>query len=122
MALENINLTVLFSVISLSIAAVVAITRIYSRKKNPQELPGESFYCKQSEKDVGEIKELAKENAKKSEDLNKITNEMGKEIALLKLGSDNFSKNMEEMKQNNKEVAHRLDTLLKQLMDYMNNG
>lgn len=119
-ALGGLNLTVLFSVITICISSLVAAIQIFKKKRDPIEIPGESLHCIQQKKEMERIEKDVTANNGKTEELKTITNNMEKEIALLKQGSDNMNKSMEEMKQNNREVALRLDDLLRQLMDWMN--
>ena len=118
--LGNINLTVVIAIATVCVSVVAIILNTFKKKKEPIELPGESIYCKQQKIDMERIEKSVEDSSARSEELRKITTGIEKEVALLKQGCDNINKSMEEMKQNNREVALRLDNLLRQLMEWMN--
>lgn len=114
--LENLNLTILFSVIALCLTAL----GIFRRKPKDEELPGKSPACLHNKADFDRMETNAKENTKKIEDLKQLVNDTSREVSILKNQSENTSKNLDEMKQDVKEVASKLDDLLKQLLEWTN--
>jgi len=114
-----VNLTIVASVLIFCLTAATSIIRIWGRGKNAEQYPGKSPYCKQEEDKTTRIEKRLDENKKKMESIQDITLQMEKEVAVLKNETTNMNKTMDEMKQNSKEVAQRLDDLLKQLLEWM---
>ena len=115
----QVNLTLLLSVIAVSLTAMGTLIRVFGRKIKPEELPGGSPHCTQQKENIERIEKATKENSNKHEALKEIANNLEKEVGILKNQSDNVIKNMDEIKQSNKEIATRLDDLLKQLLDWI---
>ena len=115
----HINLTLLLSVITVSLAAMGTLIKVFSKKTKKEELPGSNPHCLQQKEDLDRIENITKENANKHESLREIANNLEKEVGILKNQSDNVVKNIDEIKQSNKEIASRLDDLLKQLLEWM---
>jgi len=101
----------------------------FRKKPKPEELPGNSPICTQKQIDIDKIEKTMKENDGKlekltqcnkqeNENLKQLINDIDKDILILKTQFHNATKDSDEMKQNVKEVATRLDDLLKQLMDW----
>jgi len=130
----NLNLTVIISVTVFCVSTMATIINLFGakraermkekeeakRQKDTSNTPGKSLVCQQHEKNVVRIEDLTKDNTKKIEDAQKIVNEMRTQVATLENDKENMHKTIDEMKDNNKEIARRLDDLLKQLMDWMN--
>lgn len=125
----HVNLTVLLSVITISLTALATLVAIYRKKPKPEELPGQSPLCVQKKADLDRIENIGKENSQKAEKaqeenvkkfdlLRDLINETSKEVGILKTQSENTTKNVDEMKNDIKEVASKLDDLLKQLLDW----
>jgi len=115
----NVNLTLLLAVITVSLAAMGTLIKVFAKKTKKEDSPGGSPHCLQQKENLDRIEETTKENINRYESLRKIVNELEKEVGILKNQSDNIVKNMDEVKQTNKEIASRLDELLKQLLDWM---
>ena len=126
----NINLTLLLSVITVSLATMGTIVAIFKKKPREDEKPGGSPFCKQAQADLerienavkasaAKLENTTKENIEKQEKLRELCNDLGKEVVVLKNESKNNTKNVDEMKQSIQVVATKLDDLLKQLMDWM---
>jgi len=129
----NLNLTVIISVITACVATMATIINIFGtkrsdrikeeeakKKKDPSTLPGNSQTCKQHEKDMNRVETLTKDNKKNLEEAQKIVNQMRTQVATLEKDNENINKSLDEMKDSNKETARKLDDLLRQLMDWMN--
>jgi predicted RNase H-like nuclease (RuvC/YqgF family) len=116
----EVNVTVILSVVAISLSALATLTKIYGKRdQKPDELPGKTPYCEQHKADLMETKNTTKEINIKQENLKQIANDLKNEIGILKNQSENMIKTVDEMKQGNKELALKLDDLLKQLLDWM---
>lgn len=115
----QVNVTLLLAVITVSLAAMGTLIKIFAKEKNPENEPGKNPYCKQSKEESARLDANLKENNKKHEELKQIVNDLKSEVGILKNQSENIVKTTEEMKQYNREIASKLDVLLKQLMDWM---
>jgi len=127
----KLNITIVASILVFCLTTMATILKIFGRKTNPEELPGRSPHCKQQKESLQKIENKTKENEKlveiktnetikKIESLQEITNEIGLAVAVLKNQCNNTEKDIDEIKQSNKEIANRLDDLLKQLLEWMN--
>jgi septal ring factor EnvC (AmiA/AmiB activator) len=122
--LGTVNLTVIFSVISICLAAMGALIKIFgpNHKINDENLRN-SPYLIGLEKDIKEkeskLKEEIKDKENKLNGLKEIVNVQHVEVEKLKVESKNSSKSLEELKQDNRDLVQRLDDLLKQFMEYM---
>ena len=110
-----INWGIVISVISVSVAAMVAMIKIFGPKKQvaDEELRKSDY--------VKDIERRAKEAKVKIEELKDIINKNSTEIEKLKIESGHNTKSVEELKQDNRELVQRLDDLLKQILDWVNN-
>lgn len=126
---NDINLTILLSVISVCLAAMGTIIRIYTKPKNKEEMPGSNPHCVHMEekidrleqtqkKDIEKLNNDNKEKENNTKQLKSIVLQLEKEIAILEKESQSQSKTLDEIKSSNRELAKRLDELLKQLMDF----
>jgi septal ring factor EnvC (AmiA/AmiB activator) len=127
----HVNLTVLLTIVTICLTAFGTFVTIFRKKKNPEAQAGTSPYCLQKQADLERIEKDAKENSEKLErvkeennqkidTLRQSVNDNSKEVGILKTQSDNITKGLDEMRQDVKEVASKLDDLLKQLLDWMN--
>lgn len=134
-AAYTINLTLLMSVVTLGLMAMGTLIKIFGpseskpaptpvvEPKNEVKTsfePGEHPNCKQHAKDLERIEKSNLDGLKKEEEITKITNQIEKEIILLKKESETTAKTLDEMRNINKGIVQRLDDLLKQLSDYVN--
>lgn len=130
-----IDWTKVITVISMSLAAMGTLISIFSNKFISEESLRNSNYIK-------EISDLGKENAKKQSELRDyVDTEMGElntslskrisdlrdyvselriEIEKLKSESTNNNRSLEELKRDYRELVQRLDSLLKQLLEWVN--
>jgi len=124
----NINWTLLISVIAVSCASMGTLVAIFRNKTKDDDKPGGSHFCKQHTNEMkriensvtsnlNKIEKIAKCDSERQEQLKELCNNLEKEVVVLKNESKNNTKNIDEMKQNIKEVATKLDDLLRQLMD-----
>jgi len=116
----KINLTVVISVLTACLGIVKSIVALWGKSSKPEDLPGElNQHC---QKELVRIKSIEKDTlevSKKHDDLKEIVGEIRQDVAVLKNQSENTTKTLDEMKQSNREIANRLDDLLKQLMEWM---
>ena len=115
----QVNMTLLLSVITISLATMGTLVSIFKRRLRDDEKPGGSLFCKQKLEDLKRIEGTTKDNISKNEELKNLVNGLEKEVGVLKNQSNNTTKNLDEMKQTVKEVASKLDNLLKQFVDWM---
>jgi len=124
-----VNWTILLSVLAFCVTAFGTLVTILRRKLKPEEQAGKSPFCLQHKENYKRVEETAKNNSekieknkevdvKKFDELKQLVNDTSKEIEVLKVQSKNATKGMDEMKQDVKEVASKLDDLLKQLLDW----
>tara|TARA_R110000824_G_scaffold12226_7_gene53592 strand:+ start:23355 stop:23735 length:381 start_codon:yes stop_codon:yes gene_type:complete len=114
-AATGVNLTLLFSVITVCVGLVTAAIKIFGPKKNVRD---------EELRQSGYLKELSKktENSdKKIDNLKEKMTEATIEIEKLKIESKNNTKSSDELRESNKEMVKKLDELLKQMIDYYNN-
>lgn len=111
--IENVNWTVIISIVTICLAAMGTLTKIYgSDKKISDEKLRNSPYLQKVEKDLLD-KEIKLSNLKD------IVNTQNVEVEKLKIESKNSNKSLSEIKQDNRDLVQRLDDLLKQFMEYM---
>jgi len=115
----NINVTLLLSVIAICLTAMGTLVKIFSRKPKDEQTPGKASICIQSKDKIESLEKAIMENKFKNEKIRDVTQEIDKELATLKNQSTNTTKTLDEIKQTNKDIANRLEDLLKQLMDWM---
>ena len=131
MTIADTNWTYLLTVISLTIGGMATLIKIFSNPYKKEDMPGNNLNCKYHSEHLSKIEEATKENTKKIDEsikensqktveLTQIANDLSKEVGILKNQSENMEKSIDEMKVANKEVAYRLDNLLKQLIEWMN--
>ena len=108
-----VNWTVIASVITVSLAVMVALIKIfgYKSKINDENLR-KSPYLITLEEDI-------KEKSKKLSDIKDLINAQNTEVEILKSKTENSTKTLEDLKQDNRDLVQRLDDLLKQFMEYM---
>lgn len=131
---EPINFTTVIAFITVSLAAMGTLIKIFSSKGVTDESLRESPYIK-------EISDSNKELAKKQADLEcRINNEIGEldkelnrsvselcdsthalmiEVERLKIESLNSERSLEELKIDYRELGKRLDVLIKDLMNWV---
>jgi len=126
----HVNMTLLLSIVTISLTAFGTLVAIFRKKTKEDELPGKTPSCLQAKIDMERVETNGKEtsdkleknkeeNLKKFEELKQLVNDTSKEVVILKTQSDNATKGLDEMKRDVKEVASKLDDLLKQLLDWM---
>jgi len=129
----QIDLTVLLSVTAVCLTAMgtlVAIFRKKSTELKDDEFPGKTPMCLQKKTDIERIEREAKElsnkldkfkdeSRKKIEEIRQMGNDANTEIGILKNESLNSIKGIDNTKAELKDIASKLDDLLKQLLDWM---
>ena len=115
----QINITLLLSIVAICLTAMGTIVKIFSRKPKQEETPGLAQVCIKHNEKLTEIEKIMREDNTHNEKLKEVAQTVEREIAVLKTESVNTGKTLDEMKQTNREIASRLDSLLKQLMEWM---
>lgn len=107
-----INWTAVLSTATVSVAAMGTLIKIFGTNKavKDEDLRDLSI--------IKEIKESAKADEKKQEELKEMVNILKLEIERLKTETANNSKTIEEIKKDYRELATRLDELLKQILEW----
>ena len=119
----QLNWTVIISVISVSVAVMGTLIRIFGGKFESDKDPA---FIRQTDKINQVTRELERnehgveENKKKYEVLKEIANFLEVEVKLIKSESDNQKTQMVEMKNETKKIWKRIDELLRQLMEVIN--
>jgi len=114
------NLTILLSVIVFCLTAMGTIIKTFGKKPKPEELPGTSPYCQQHKKDVEKLQKFTEDQSNKNQELRSLAGKLEVEVAVLKRDCETKNKSLEEMKENNRTLAIRLDEMIRQLIDYAN--
>jgi len=114
---SHINFTILLSVITVSIATMGTIVKIYSKKRELNDIPGMSSECTQHAKNVKRNENTTIENSRRLDIIKDSITSLEKEVAILEIKFSTTEKSMDEVKGGSKEIAKRLDNLLKQLLD-----
>ena len=120
---NDISINILLSILAVSLAGMGTLIKIFGKRKKvvtPEEMPGKTPYCIQHKVDLTKNENLSKETADKQIELRQVVNDLRSELVVLKSQSDHTNKTVDEMKQNTKEIAMKLDDLLKQLLESMN--
>jgi hypothetical protein len=111
--LDTLNVTVVLSVTSISLAAMATLIKVFApNKKINDESLRSSPYIVGIESDI-------KSKEEKFNGLKEIVTLQHIEVEKLKVETKNSSKGLEELKQDNRELVQRLDYILKQFMEYM---
>jgi len=121
---ETLNLTIVMSIISLSLGAMATLIKIFGPDhKISDENLRKSPYLINLEKEINDkdkkLKDEINDKDKKLNGLKEIVNAQHTEVEKLKVESKNSSRSLEELKQDNRDLVQRLDDLLKQFMEYM---
>ncbi len=127
---NNPDYTVVISVLAVCLTAMGTLVAIFRKKIREDEKPGNSLFCIQQKEDLNKLETFTKENykqieknkeedIKKFEELKQLVNDTNKEVVILKTQAENTSTSLIEMKRDVKDVASKLDSLLKQLFDWM---
>ena len=120
----SVDWTIIISVFTISLAAMGTFIKIFGGKKfNTQDDPD---FIRLTDKTEQHSRELDR-NDKRSEDhrikhesLRDIANKLEREVEIVKKESDNQKAQMKEIKEETKEIWHRVDELLRQLMEVIN--
>jgi len=113
-----INWTFVISVAMLALAGMATLIKIFGTKKPEQ--PGESPACKEQQGAVARAEKDAKDSLSKTEALKDIVSGIQQDVAGLKSDTKNLEKSVDDMKVSNRDLTHRLEVLLQQLIDWMN--
>jgi len=103
----KISWTLLIAIFAVCLTAMGTLIKIFGKKV--------------TEEDIGRIERESKEIKEKHESLKDAIGNMQTEVATLKERSRNNEKTLDGMKQDNREIVQRLDDLLKQLIEFLNN-
>jgi len=114
------DLTIILSVIVFCLSAMGTIVKVFSKAAKPEELPGTSPYCQQHKKDVEKLQKFTEDQTDKNQELRGLAAKLEVEVAVLKRDCETKNKSLEEMKENNRSLAIRLDDMIRQLIDYAN--
>lgn len=119
--LENINFTLLFSVISISIAAMVAFIRIFGRKElTAADKPCEdNQFCAQHIKEINRVDSKVTTGEISTAEIKSTIIELKITIAELKKDVASSNRTIDEIKTDNRALAARLENLLTQLLAYV---
>ena len=117
----SINWTVILSLVAVCLTAMTVLIKIFSTKQmGEKELPSEeNLFCKQKALQISGAKEKSDSNEKDIKEAKEILNKITIEVEKLKIEQENTNKTLSEIKQDNKELAQRLEDLLHQLMEWM---
>ena len=140
---ESINLTVLLGIITVALAAMGTLIRIFGNKNIKDEDLRQSGFLQGLQKNINDVdseikiikpipeedlrrsmylQKIEKEIDDKEVKINQIKDELYKqiiEIEKIKTEQKNSSKSLDDLRRDNKDLVQRLDSLLKQFMDFM---
>ena len=116
----QINLTYVLSVVVLCLTTMGTLIKIFAKPQAQEDLPGKHPTCQQHEIGIAQSEKDHEENNRKIEEDNRNIGEMKVQVASLEKDNENINKNRSDMNDTNKEIAVRLDDLLKQLIEWMN--
>jgi hypothetical protein len=112
------NLTIWLSVLTICLSIMATLIKIFRKKPNPEEIPGQSQYCKRQAENLGRIEKMAEECQKDVVRLNGENAELRTNVAVLIEKAEAANKSLEGMKISSRDLTRRLDDLLRQLMDF----
>jgi len=124
-AQSGINWTLLISVVSVSLATMGTLIRIFGSSVIKDENLRSSTFLKElaedhSKSDSKIEKNKEEENTRYME-LKELINRTNVDLEKLKVESSHSAKSLEDLRQDNRELVQRLDDLLKHLLDWVNN-
>jgi len=102
----KISWTLLIALFAVCLTAMATLIKIFGKNV--------------TEEDIDRIEKENKEIRAKHESLKDAVGGVQTEVAILKERSKNGEKTLDGMKQDNREVVQRLDDLLKQLIEFLN--
>jgi len=107
-------------IFAVCISALVAAIKIFGNKPKDENLPGKSIECIHTRKEIDKLQEQAKDNTENHNRLRELISDLKNQITRLEVDSKNTSKSVEDLKEDNREIVQRLDNLLKELMEWLN--
>ena len=106
----QINLTILLSIITVCLAAMGVLTKIYGRKK--EEEPGKHPSCSAHD-------ERGKRNEASIKELRDKVDAMKDEVSRTSVKLDSDEKTIDELKQDSRKLADKMDLLLAQVLEFL---
>jgi len=103
----KISWTLLIAIFAVCLTAMTTLIKIFGKKV--------------TEEDIDRIEKESIELREKHESLKNAIGDIQTEVATLKERSKNSEKTLDGIKQDNREIVQRLDDLLKQLIEFLNN-
>lgn len=116
----HFNVTVWLSVLTFCLTTMATIVKIFGRHTPEDQKPGKTPYCQKNCTSIKDNKKKIEALGEKNENLKNIANGLEKEVEVLKAETANTNKNLEDIRSSSREVANRLDDLLRQLLEWMN--
>ena len=116
----SINWNLLIALSIMCVTAMGVLIKVFGKKLKPEEKAGNGFICQQNIKDITRLESEIKSNSKNHDELKEKVNQLKTQTATLKVQSENNTKSLDEMKQDTREIVQRLDDLLKQLVEWLN--
>lgn len=117
----QINLTMLLSVVTVCLTALAVLIKVFGRKK--EEEPGQHPSClshketaKRVEKDHTDLKDKTE---KETKDLRDKVDKMRTEVSVMSVKMENTGKTVDELKTDSKKLADKMDSLLSQMLDFL---
>jgi len=131
--MQPINMTVLLSVLTASLAAMGTLIKIFGKRQKTEEefkserndhldiekKIGQSVVCEEHKKTMARVENEQKDSKSKLEDLKDLVFKTKEEVAILKNNELHLSKTVEEMKDSSKKMAEKIEGLLQKLLDWM---
>ena len=114
------NWTFIIATFTICLTAMATLIKIFSNTVKKEDKPGdENPYCQQCKQKLEECVDKIKSSGEKGEKIKEVVTEIDKVVAAMLKDNENLNKGVEEIKKDYRELAHRLDGLLKQLMSWM---
>jgi predicted RNase H-like nuclease (RuvC/YqgF family) len=119
-----VHVTIILSIMSFCLTLATVLPKALEKNKNisPEEKPGEkNIYCKQQKESIMRIEERIKDEIKTKQEIKDTINEIKIVIARLEKDVSNTKSTVEDMVENNRKLAMRLESLLGQLIGFIEN-
>ena len=116
----EINWTFLIATLTVCLTAMATLIKIFSSPNSKEDLPGpENPFCQQQIQAIEKMKTEMESTSEKNEKAREVVTEIDKIVATMLKDNENINKGIDEIKRDYRELAHKLDGLLKQLISWM---
>jgi peptidoglycan hydrolase CwlO-like protein len=118
---NDININLIIAVIAICLSAFGTLVKVFGKEtRSTQDQNKLDELYKKIEKVQVDLRTIENDASGKYTERTRIVGEIKEELAVLKTKTENQNKSIDDLRKDTREIVQRLDDLLRQLIDWVN--